>query len=82
MKEVNYSAHMYTYIHLKLQTFKEPPHTYTHIHTYIHTQTLKGEMIKEVIYSAGEHSSKFTLVLDGNVDVLAGEDGFSCARGP
>lgn len=46
------------------------------------SKMLKGEHVTQPIYPAGEMSSSFTLVLDGNVDVKAGEDGFSCSQGP
>jgi hypothetical protein len=36
-------------------------------------QAIKGEIVAEPIYAAGEFSSTFTLVLDGNVDVSAGD---------
>ena len=34
------------------------------------------------LHPAGQESSTFTLVLEGNLDVAAGEDGFLCPRGP
>jgi hypothetical protein len=34
---------------------------------------MTGEVVKDALYKAGQLSDTFTLVLDGNVDVVAGE---------
>lgn len=41
-----------------------------------------GEGAGEAIYARGEATSKFTLVLEGEIRVQAGEDGFACIKGP
>ena len=41
-----------------------------------------GELINHRLHPAVQESSTFTLVLEGNLDVAAGEDGFLCPRGP
>ena len=34
------------------------------------------------LYASGQRSSKFAMVLDGSVRVLAGQEGFACSKGP